>query len=74
MTIEALTRAIRRTPFTPFEVHLADGRNYRVSHPEMIAHGGGRTAVLFTGPEQLETIDLPLLVSLTETPQPADAN
>ena len=35
---------------------------------------GGRTALLFTGPEQVESIDLLLVVSLSETTQGADSN
>ncbi len=72
MTIETLTRAMRRAPFSSFTLHLADGREIRVRHPEAIAHGGGRTAVVFLGPEQVEEIDLLLVVSLTRSDEPAE--
>jgi hypothetical protein len=71
MPIQTLTGAIRRTPFIPFTHHLADGRRFTISHPETIAHGG-RTAVIFVGPDQVEEIDLLLVVSLTRAEEAAE--
>ena len=33
-------------PFAPFVIHTADSRDVDVSHPEAIAYGGGRIAVV----------------------------
>jgi hypothetical protein len=60
MTTETLQDAIRRQPFEPFVLHLADGRKVPVEHPELIAHkAGSRTAVVVRG-DGFEHIDLPL--------------
>jgi len=34
MTLDQFSRAIRRQPFTPFTMVLADGRSFTVDHPE----------------------------------------
>ena len=38
MTTDQLRRLITARPFQPFTVHMADGRQVRVSHPETIAY------------------------------------
>lgn len=65
MTTEQLTQHIRAVPFRPFRIHLADGRHLDVKHSDFIARSpGGRTAVVYTGRETTETIDLLLVASL----------
>jgi hypothetical protein len=64
MTNEQLQRHLRAQPFQAFRVHLADGRSVHVKHPDYVAHGGGRTFVVFTSEEQVETIDILLVTSL----------
>lgn len=52
-------------PFRPFRIHLADGRDLDVVHPEFLARSpGGRTAVLFTADDHMEAFDLLLVTSL----------
>jgi hypothetical protein len=38
MTIETLQRALRAAPFIPFTLHLADGREFYVPHPDFVAY------------------------------------
>jgi hypothetical protein len=46
LTTDQLRELVRTRPFIPFVIHVADGRSIEVSHPEMIAYGGGRIAVI----------------------------
>ena len=64
MTSDQLTTILTSRPFQPFRIHLADGRHLDVEHPEFIAYRGGRTAVVYTGAERNEVIDLLLVTSL----------
>jgi hypothetical protein len=34
--LEGIRRLIRKAPFAPFRVHLADGRKLEVPHPEFV--------------------------------------
>ncbi len=74
MTTEQLQRFIHAQPFRPFWIHLADGRKFRVPHPDFIAHKpGSRIAMIAL--EDLdagEYIDLLLVVSLAYA-EPAEA-
>jgi hypothetical protein len=64
MTIEQLARHLHAQPFAPFRIHLADGRSLDVFHPDVLAHGGGRTFVVYTSEEEAETVDLLLVTRL----------
>ncbi len=46
MDIEGLREALRKQPFEPFEIRLADGRSLPVRHPEFVALGKRRIVVL----------------------------
>ncbi len=60
--IQALYRA---QPFRPFTLHLADGRQVRVQHPELMALSPtGRGAVVYGRDGALEIIDVMLVTSL----------
>ena len=68
MTTERLRDFIRATPFRPFIVHLADGREFYIAHPEMIAHASpSRIAVLALPNDSIEVVDLLMIVSLETT-------
>ena len=45
--LEQIRKFYWAKPFVPFRIHLADGRNLTVSHPEFMAFGptGGTSAV-----------------------------
>ncbi|TVQ31657.1 MAG: hypothetical protein EA376_08310 [Phycisphaeraceae bacterium] len=68
MHIEDIRKASRSEPFRPFTVNLADGRSFRVQHPEFIAipPQGRRTVIVFLpGDEGFEIIDPTMVASLT---------
>lgn len=65
MTTDALRKLLGIQPFRAFTLHLADGSQVPVTHPEAIAYGGGRTAIVFTGEENFEFIDLLLVAKAT---------
>jgi hypothetical protein len=45
MDTEGLREALRRQPFEPFTIRLADGRALRVPHSEFVAVGSRRIIV-----------------------------
>jgi hypothetical protein len=60
MTIENLRAVASASPFQPFKIHLADGRNVMVRSPEFLfIPPGGRTVVLWQPDETLHLIDNP---------------
>ena len=67
MTVEQLRRIIGQTPFQPFVVHLADGREIPVPHRDFIWQppGGARTFVVaHQDDDTFEIIDLLLVTTL----------
>ena len=64
MTVDQVRRAYRAQPFRPFQLRLADGREYTVRHPEFMMFSNGDRHVYVNTPEGLETIDLRLVASL----------
>jgi len=65
MTIEQLRRAHQNRPFEPFTIHLADGREVYVRHPEFLAEfPGGRSIVVTLSDQSWEVIDVMLVTSL----------
>jgi hypothetical protein len=46
MDLDGLREAIKRTPFEPFAIRLADGRSIVVNHPEFVAVGKRRAVVI----------------------------
>lgn len=69
MTIERLRKAARAEPFRPFVVSLADGRRFRVRHPEciLITPKASPTFVVAEKGEDYSIIDLLLVTSLDYT-------
>lgn len=66
MTTDQLREVHHAQPFEPFTLHLADGREFRVGHPEFLAMSpGGRTIYVVTGEASLERIDLLMVVSIS---------
>ncbi len=73
MTIEYFRAALRALPFRPFVMHLADGREVPVRHPELaVSTSTGRTTVVVQPDDTLTIIDL-LLVTDLEFRETADA-
>lgn len=46
MDLQGIRDALRRQPFEPFSLRLADGRSWAVRHPEMVAVGNRRIIVV----------------------------
>jgi hypothetical protein len=65
MTIEQLALAHQATPFKPFTIHIADGRQLPVSSPEFImAPRNSRTFVVDQPDGCFHLIDLLLVTGL----------
>ena len=65
MTIEQLKNLHQATPFRPFTLHLADGRQIPVPHREFLSHSpSGRTVIVYGEGESFDVIDLLLVTSL----------
>lgn len=68
MHIDELRKAQRAEPFKVFTLNLADGRKFRIPHPEFLAlpPEGRRSAIVFLpGDEGFEIIDPTLVTSLS---------
>lgn len=65
MTIEKLREVLRAQPFKPFKIHVADGRNIPVKHPDFLSMSPvARTIHVFHEDGHSEFIDLLLVTSL----------
>ncbi len=65
MQIKELQSIYRAQPFRAFMVHLADGREIRVDHPELMALSPtGRSAVVYGKDGAFEVVDVLLITSL----------
>ena len=65
MTVEKIRDLHQAQPFHPFRIHLADGRNFAVEHPEFMSMSpSGRTIVVHQRDESMQIIDLLLVASL----------
>ncbi len=66
MNIGQIKRFHDARPFEPFTMHLTDGREFRVDHPEFMARfPDGRTIFVVTGEEAAETIDVLMITSIS---------
>jgi hypothetical protein len=69
---ENLQEVIRAVPFRPFALVVADGSQVVVHHPEWIAYGGGRTAIVLEPDDRTHFIDVMLVTRLElDPPVPA---
>jgi hypothetical protein len=65
VTLEQLRSIHRAEPFQPFLLRLVDGREFAVSHPEILAISAGDSAIAVMRPDgKLETFDLALVASV----------
>lgn len=80
MRLEDLKQAKGRRPFEPFDINLADGRSFPISHPDAVAWEGPDFApVLYVvrGGGRWEVINFAAITSLsiaapTAAGQPAE--
>jgi hypothetical protein len=65
MTIERIRELHQAQPFHPFVLHLADGRNLPVQHPEFLSMSPtGRTIVVHLPDDSMQIVDVLMVVSL----------
>jgi len=60
MDLQGIVEALRRRPFEPFRMRLADGRSLSVTHPESVAVGTQR--VIVVKPDDSWAVIEPLLI------------
>jgi hypothetical protein len=60
MDLQGIVEALRRKPFEPFSMRLADGRSLSVTHPESVAVGTRR--VIVVNRDDSWTVIEPLLI------------
>ena len=66
MNVEQFRQVHRAHPFRPFRLHIADGREIKVPHPEFVAQFPSGRAIIVTHPdESFELIDLTLVTSIS---------
>ncbi len=52
MTLDQLRNLLKTSPFRPFVIHLADGREFRVHHPDFLSISPtGRTIIVYPQPD-----------------------
>lgn len=61
MDLEGLREVLRRQPFAPFNIRLADGRSLTVRHPETAAVGKCR--IIVVQPDDSWTVVEPALLA-----------
>lgn len=72
-SFEQLRLIKNQRPFVPFYIHLADGRQLRVKHPDAVAWDEDRARlVVLTHDGGFEFVDLALITGL-RTPHPEEA-
>ncbi len=67
MDMNSIREALRRQPFQPFVLRLADGRSVPVDHPEFVATTS-RIVVVAAEDSSLSVIEPLLIVSLDTSP------
>ena len=68
MTAENIREAIES--HRPFEIQMADGRGYQVTHPDFISFTRKRTAVLISqDDERVQILPLITMTGITFSPQ-----
>jgi hypothetical protein len=59
MTSNVIRDLIRAAPFQPFTLHVADGKSFRIEHPECVAVlQGGRMIFINTKDDDYEWVDV----------------
>jgi hypothetical protein len=65
MDLQRFLRVIRKKPFRPFNIHLADGRALRVTHPEsVVVDPATGVAAVYSPLDGFEIIDVPQVTSM----------
>lgn len=65
MTKDSVKDTLYARPFVPFFFRLTDGTLIPVAHPEFVLlTQGGRTAIISTGGEHFQIVDLALITAM----------
>ena len=64
MKADGIRQAVRRRPFRPFYLHMADGRQVLVRHPEMIVVTSDDRSVFVDVPDGDNYLDTVLITAL----------
>ena len=65
MTITELRTQCDQVPFQPFVVHLADGRQVSVRHPDFVMFApSGRSMIVYQPDDSYNVVDLRLATDL----------
>lgn len=65
MTTDQLRNVWKAEPFRPFIIHLAEGRQVEVRHPEFLSRSqSGRSIIVHQADESFNIIDLLLVTDL----------
>ncbi len=65
MKADPLRRAVRARPFRPFLLHLADGREIPVGHPEnATVTSDGRCVMVYIPGDGAEILDVPRVTAI----------
>jgi len=70
MTHDQLFQMINARPFRPYRLKTAGGGDVAVTHPEAIAYGGERTALVVLPGDRFEILDINLIESIEGTNEP----
>ena len=63
MTVEELRKAYHTQPFRRFKLRVADGREYEVRHPELMAISPRGRTVIVVGPDDTANIIDTLMIT-----------
>jgi len=65
MTVEEFTNVLHQQPFRPFNIRMADGRVFRVDHPDFVARSkSGRTVIVYGDDDKWSALDMLLMSEL----------
>jgi len=65
MATDQLRDLWKAQPFRPFVIHLADGRQVKVVHPDFLSRSpSGRSIIVYQPDESFNVIDLLLVTDL----------
>ncbi len=72
MSHDQLVNLLHTRPFRPCRLRTAGGRDIAITHPESLAYGGERTAVVVQR-DRWEILDIALIESVEGTNEPTPA-
>jgi hypothetical protein len=65
MTVDQLKNVLQAQPFSPFTIHMGDGRTFYVKHRDFISRSqSGRTVIVHGENDSFSILDLLLITEL----------